>query len=119
MRLDQTAGGGVPVPAVVQAQVFFSTFRPRMYLRDEIMEVRRLLRELQKTLISLAARNQDAVMPGYTHLQRAQPVLFGHHLLAYYEMLKRDRERLPGCRKRVNVLPLGAAVEVDAIVELK
>src|SRR5512139_2477677 len=60
----------------------------RMYLRDEIMEIRHLLRELQKTLIGLAARNQDAVMPGYTHLQRAQPVLFGHHLLAYYEMFE-------------------------------
>ena len=62
----------------------------RMYLRDEIMEIRRLLRGLQKTVIGLAERNQDAVMPGYTHLQRAQPVLFGHHLLAYYEMFERE-----------------------------
>jgi argininosuccinate lyase len=90
----------------------------RMYLRDEIMEIRRLLRELQKTLIGLAARNQDAVMPGYTHLQRAQPVLFGHHLLAYYEMFERDRDRLADCYRRVNVMPLGAGALAGTVLPI-
>ncbi|HBO83862.1 MAG TPA: argininosuccinate lyase [Deltaproteobacteria bacterium] len=80
----------------------------RLYLRDEIREVQRLIRDLQKTFVSLANKNLDCIMPGYTHLQRAQPILFSHHLLAYYEMLKRDYERLEDCFKRVNIMPLGA-----------
>jgi argininosuccinate lyase len=90
----------------------------RMYLRDEIMELRRLLREMQKAVIGLADRSQDAVMPGYTHLQRAQPVLFGHHLLAYYEMFERDRERLADCYRRVNVLPLGAGALAGTVLPI-
>jgi argininosuccinate lyase len=90
----------------------------RMYLRDEIMELRRLLQEMQKTIIGLADRSQDAVMPGYTHLQRAQPVLFGHHLLAYYEMFERDRERLADCYRRVNILPLGAGALAGTVLPI-
>ncbi len=80
----------------------------RMYLRDEIIEIRRLLRLLQRTLVGLAERHTDAVMPGYTHLQRAQPVLFSHHVLAYYDMFGRDDDRLADCYRRVNVMPLGS-----------
>ncbi len=81
----------------------------RMYLRDEIKAVIKLIQRIQKILVSLAEKNIDVIMPGYTHLQRAQPVLLAHHLLAYYEMLGRDRERLGDCLVRVNVMPLGAA----------
>ena len=80
----------------------------RLYLRDEIKEVKNLIRDLQKTLVDVARKNLDCIMPGYTHLQRAQPILFSHHLLAYYEMLKRDYERLEDCYRRMNVMPLGA-----------
>ena len=81
----------------------------RLFLRDEIKEVIKLIRGFQKVIVSAAEKNIDTVMPGYTHLQRAQPVLLSHHLLAYFEMLERDRERFEDCLKRVNVLPLGAA----------
>lgn len=80
----------------------------RLYLRDRIAIIYRLLRMFQAVLVELAERHSDAVMPGYTHLQRGQPVLFGHHLLAYFEMFERDRERLADCFRRVNVMPLGS-----------
>jgi argininosuccinate lyase len=80
----------------------------RMYLRDNIDEIIHLLKGLQISLIDLAEKKIDIVMPGYTHLQRAQPILFSHYLMGYFEMLARDRERLNDCRKRVNVMPLGA-----------
>jgi argininosuccinate lyase len=81
----------------------------RLWLRGEIDRIEALLRELQRALVELAARHADTVMPGFTHLQVAQPVTFGHHLLAYVEMFERDRERLADARRRVNRLPLGAA----------
>ncbi|OHZ02892.1 argininosuccinate lyase [Salinicola sp. MIT1003] len=81
----------------------------RLYLRDEIDAVAAELARLRSGLIELADREADTIMPGFTHLQTAQPVTFGHHLLAWQEMLTRDHERLLDCRKRVNVLPLGAA----------
>jgi argininosuccinate lyase len=81
----------------------------RLYLREECGRLMELLRELQNALVVLARRYQRTVMPGYTHLQRAQPVLVAHHLLAYYEMFDRDRQRLADSLKRINVLPLGAA----------
>jgi argininosuccinate lyase len=81
----------------------------RLWLRAQIDAIDALMRELQRRLVELAEQHADTVMPGFTHLQVAQPVSFGHHLLAYYEMIKRDRERLAGCRTRVNRLPLGAA----------
>jgi argininosuccinate lyase len=80
----------------------------RLFLRGEIDETRELMRDLQRALIELAEANPDCVIPGYTHLQRAQPILFAHYLLAYFEMMKRDRERLAEVRARVNQLPLGA-----------
>src|SRR5258706_5330530 len=81
----------------------------RLWLREEIDEIAIMLRRAQQALLDLAEPNRAAVMPGYTHLQRAQPVLFAHWCLAYFEMLARDRDRLADARKRVNVLPLGSA----------
>ncbi|MBM4199867.1 MAG: argininosuccinate lyase, partial [Gammaproteobacteria bacterium] len=81
----------------------------RLYLRDEVDAVCSELARLQGSLVDLAEREAETIMPGFTHLQAAQPITFGHHLLAWYEMLARDRERLQDCRKRINVLPLGAA----------
>ena len=81
----------------------------RLWLRDEIDGLLTLLSRLQVVLLDQAERHAALVMPGFTHLQVAQPVTFGHHLLAYVEMLERDRERLSQLRKRVNQLPLGAA----------
>ncbi len=80
----------------------------RLYLKDEMQKIILLLERLQKTFVTLAEKNQEAIMPGYTHLQRAQPVLLGHHLLAYVEMFQRDKERFRDCLKRTDVCPLGA-----------
>jgi argininosuccinate lyase len=81
----------------------------RLYLRDEIDNICAGLTRLQEGLIGLAATHSDTIMPGFTHLQTAQPVTFGHHILAWNEMLERDYERLLDVRKRLNHLPLGAA----------
>ncbi|WP_332827206.1 argininosuccinate lyase [Ramlibacter sp.] len=81
----------------------------RLWLRGEIDLIADLLTALQKALLALAEKNADVVMPGFTHLQVAQPVSFGHHMLAYVEMFSRDHERMLDVRKRVNRLPLGAA----------
>ena len=81
----------------------------RLYLRDEIDDILGLLLRLQKGLLGLASKNTHTIMPGFTHLQTAQPVTFGHHLMAYYEMLQRDLTRFEDARKRMNQLPLGAA----------
>ena len=81
----------------------------RLWLRDEIDVIVKKLAALEDALLSQAARHASLVMPGFTHLQVAQPVTFGHHLLAYVAMFERDRARLADCRRRVNVLPLGAA----------
>ena len=81
----------------------------RLYVRDEIDAILTLLEKLQKGILGLAAKNTTTIMPGFTHLQTAQPVTFGHHLMAWFEMLVRDSERLIDCRKRVNRLPLGSA----------
>lgn len=80
----------------------------RLYVRDAVDRAVRELRALQGALLALAERDGDALMPGYTHLQRAQPVPFSHHLLAYFEMFDRDAARFADARKRVNVLPLGS-----------
>lgn len=80
----------------------------RLYLRDEINEIKEDLSKLIDTLKEMAGTYKEAIMPGYTHLQRAQPVTFGHHLLAYVEMFKRDLSRLEDMVKRVNVMPLGS-----------
>jgi argininosuccinate lyase len=81
----------------------------RLWLRDTIDEIDGLLRDLQQSLLDTAELHVATPLPGFTHLQVAQPVTFGHHLLAYFEMLRRDRERFADCRGRVNRLPLGAA----------
>jgi argininosuccinate lyase len=81
----------------------------RLYLRHAIDDLLQLVRILQIALLDLAEPHVDTIMPGFTHLQVAQPVSFAHHLMAYFEMLKRDAERLQDCRKRVNRLPLGSA----------
>ncbi len=80
----------------------------RLYLRDETLSVRELLFELRLVLVDLAAQHCETLMPGFTHLQPAQPVSFAHHLLAYYEMFTRDDQRFQDCLHRINVLPLGA-----------
>jgi len=81
----------------------------RLFLRAAIDQVAALIRSVQRALLDLADEHAETVMPGYTHLQVAQPVTFGHHLLAYFEMFARDAQRLADCRRRVNRLPLGAA----------
>lgn len=80
----------------------------RLWLRDRSDEIDDLVRTAQASLVSAAQRHRNAVIPGYTHLQRAQPILWPHWCLAYFEMLVRDRERLADARKRINVLPLGS-----------
>jgi len=81
----------------------------RLYLRDELVLIMAELTRLQQGLLVVAEREADTIMPGFTHLQTAQPVTFGHHLLAWFEMLQRDYGRLQDCAKRLNVMPLGAA----------
>ncbi len=80
----------------------------RLYLREQCDEICDMLMELTKTLKALASKNISVIMPGYTHLQKAQPILFSHHLLAYLEMYKRDVSRLRECRERLNISPLGS-----------
>ena len=81
----------------------------RLYLRDQIRDLKLELQSLQKTLLETAKNQGHLILPGYTHLQRAQPVILGHHLLAYLEMFSRDQERLSEVFRRVNILPLGSA----------
>jgi len=81
----------------------------RLYLRDAIDDLCAELRRLQRALVQLAEREADTIMPGFTHLQVAMPVSFGHHMLAWEAMLERDHQRLQDCRGRVNIMPLGAA----------
>ncbi|MEY4368607.1 MAG: argininosuccinate lyase, partial [Pseudomonadota bacterium] len=81
----------------------------RLYLRSAIDDIADLLKALRLALLHVAEQHADTIIPGFTHLQVAQPVTFGHHLLAYVEMFGRDTERMADCRKRINRLPLGAA----------
>jgi argininosuccinate lyase len=81
----------------------------RLYLRSDIDTILQQLQRLQLALLDVAEREADTIMPGFTHLQVAQPVTFGHHLMAWFEMLCRDQERLKDCLKRINIMPLGAA----------
>lgn len=80
----------------------------RLYLRDEIKEIKALIKQLIETLCKIAAEHSETIMPGYTHLQRAQPITFGHHLMAYAQMLLRDLDRLNDTERRMNVCPLGS-----------
>ena len=90
----------------------------RLWLREEVIEISKITRELQKSLLDAAENQKEAVLPGYTHLQRAQPILWAHWCLAYFEMLARDRERLDEVWRRVNVLPLGSAALAGTSYEI-
>ncbi|MBT3015209.1 MAG: argininosuccinate lyase [Candidatus Thiodiazotropha endolucinida] len=81
----------------------------RLWLRDEIEQIRDAILRLQTALLDKAELEADTILPGFTHLQTAQPLSFGHHMMAWFEMLERDRERLADCNRRLNVMPLGAA----------
>jgi len=81
----------------------------RMYLKEEVLKIQDLLKNLQKSLLSSAQKNLGIIMPGYTHLQHAQPFLFSHHLMAYFCMFERDKGRIQDLYKRIDVLPLGSA----------
>jgi argininosuccinate lyase len=91
----------------------------RLWLRDEITALLGEIAGLQRALVSLGEKNAGVIIPGYTHLQRAQPVYFAHHLLAYVEMLERDCERLWDCHSRVNVCPLGSGAIAGSTLPLK
>ena len=90
----------------------------RMWLRDEMVELEEEIRDLQQALVALGQANENVVIPGYTHLQRAQPVYFAHHLLAYVEMFGRDHERLLDAFSRVNVCPLGSGALAGSTLPL-
>lgn len=81
----------------------------RLWLRNQLDHIDAELKRLQQGILSVAEKEHDTIMPGFTHLQVAQPITFGHHLMAWFEMIKRDRERFQDCRKRLNISPLGAA----------
>lgn len=80
----------------------------RMYLMDETEDIRQMLIHALEVLTDMASEHTETIMPGYTHLQKAQPITFAHHLMAYFEMFKRDLSRLEDCRKRTNIMPLGS-----------
>ena len=90
----------------------------RLYLRDECDAITEGIRELQRALVAFAQREAEVLIPGYTHLQRAQPVYLSHHLLAYVEMLERDAQRIADTRKRMNVLPLGSGAIAGSTIAL-
>jgi argininosuccinate lyase len=90
----------------------------RLYLRNECTEIRALLIDFQHALIELGRKYSKAVLPGYTHLQRAQPVLLAHHFLAYVEMIERDKERLAGARQRINRMPLGSGAIAGSTIPI-
>jgi len=81
----------------------------RMYLKEEVLKIQDLIKNLQKSLMLIAQKNLGIIMPGYTHLQHAQPILFSHHLMAYFYMFERDKGRMQDLYKRIDVLPLGSA----------
>ena len=90
----------------------------RMYLRDEVDEIVKDLNCLKSTILDIAEDNMETIMPGYTHLQKAQPITLAHHVMAYYEMFKRDTERLADCRRRINVMPLGSGALAGTTYDL-
>src|SRR5262249_20572424 len=90
----------------------------RLWLREEITEFKGEIRALQRALVGLGAKSVQLIIPGYTHLQRAQPVYFAHHLLAYVEMLERDYQRAGDCLRRLNVCPLGSGALAGSTLPL-
>ena len=99
------AGGRLHTARSRNDQVALDT---HLYMRRQVREVQRLILELQSALVTAAEKNSDVIFPGYTHLQRAQPILFAHHLLAYFAMLQRDFARFEGVHTRADIMPLGA-----------
>ncbi len=99
------AGGRLHTARSRNDQVALDT---HLYIRRQVREIQRLIAELQTALVNAAEKNSDVIMPGYTHLQRAQPILLAHHLLAYFSMLQRDFERFDGVYQRADIMPLGA-----------
>jgi argininosuccinate lyase len=99
------AGGRLHTARSRNDQVALDT---HMYVRRQVVEVQRLILDLQKALVETAEKYSDVIMPGYTHLQRAQPILFAHHMLAYFSMLCRDYDRFSGAYERADIMPLGA-----------
>ena len=79
-----------------------------MYMKTAVLTIARLIHEMEQSIVEVAAANKEVILPGYTHLQRAQPVLLSHHLLAYFQMLSRDFDRLAGVWQRSDIMPLGA-----------
>ena len=90
----------------------------RLYCREAMVELQSLCTNLQMSFLDLASRSSNVIMPGYTHLQRGQPVLFAHHLLAYVEMLERDRDRLSDARRRLEIMPLGSGALAGSTINL-
>ena len=99
------AGGRLHTARSRNDQVALDT---HMYVRREIVNIEELVIEMQQALVETAEKYSDVIMPGYTHLQRAQPILFSHHMMAYFSMLGRDFDRLKGCYERADIMPLGA-----------
>ena len=99
------AGGRLHTARSRNDQVALDT---HLYMRRQVREIQRLILELQAALVTAAEKNRKVIMPGYTHLQRAQPILFAHHLLAYFNMLRRDYDRFEGVHTRADIMPLGA-----------
>jgi len=99
------AGGRLHTARSRNDQVALDT---HLYMRRQVREVQRLIVQLQDALVTAAEKNSDVIFPGYTHLQRAQPILFAHHLLAYFSMLQRDFDRFSGVYERADIMPLGA-----------
>ncbi|MBQ3336268.1 MAG: argininosuccinate lyase [Selenomonadaceae bacterium] len=99
------AGGRLHTARSRNDQVALDT---HLYMRRQVREVQRLILQLQTELVKAAEKNRDVIFPGYTHLQRAQPILFSHHLLAYFSMLQRDFDRFEGVHSRADLMPLGA-----------
>ncbi len=91
----------------------------RLYLREQLDEINDEIKRLQVALLNLAEQEASTILPGFTHLQAAQPVSFGHHMMAYFEMLSRDAERLIDCRKRLNSMPLGSAALAGTTYPIK
>ncbi|MGL5271431.1 MAG: argininosuccinate lyase [Selenomonadaceae bacterium] len=99
------AGGRLHTARSRNDQVALDT---HMYVRREIVNIEQLVIDMQQALVETAEKYSDVIMPGYTHLQRAQPILFSHHMMAYFSMLGRDFDRLKGCYERADIMPLGA-----------
>src|SRR5215472_14395890 len=90
----------------------------RLYLRNECTEIRALLIDFQRALVEVGRKYSNAVLPGYTHLQRAQPVLLAHHFLAYVEVIERDKERVADARQRINRMPLGSGAIAGSTIPI-